>query len=135
MKITKHKITKQLQEQIYLVASMLPPIGKVVNGTPVYRECQIKGSELSKDDLRPGVPHIPDALYRVRRLVYEDHIQNMLRLVKRDGPQAIKDYENAVREQVKAYQLADKRERSVKNKFFKQLHNLRSWLKRTKATR
>lgn len=130
MKKTKHKVTPAIRELVYQTAASLPPMGKVVNGQPVYKYATVAGSELSPKDIKPGQKIMLNATYRVRRLVYEDHVTNLFNLFKQDGETGIVNYINAINAQVAAYKRADAAEKSLQNKFLKQLIKVKEWLKK-----
>lgn len=132
MKHTKHKITSSIQDKIYLTANGLPKIAKYVGGKPVYKSTQVKGSELSKSDMKPGDPLILNATYQVNRLQYEDHCMNMIRGVQKEGPIFIDHYSAAIKAQHASFLRADKESKSVTNKFLNKINKLISWVKKKK---
>lgn len=130
MKKTKNKITPSVRDLVYQTASKLPPMGKVVNGQPVYKYTTVSGSELSQKDIMPGQKIMLNATYRVKRLVYEDHVTNLFNAFIRDGEKGILDYKGAIEAQVAAYKRADAAEKSLSNKFFNKLYKFISWVKK-----
>lgn len=123
-KTVTHKITKDLQDKIYLVASTLPPMGKTnPDGSPVYKSVQVSGTQVKKEDLKPGTPLIPNAMYKINQLQYVNHALEMIRLVQRDGASAIEAYESDIR----ALQTMAIRDMKKINS---PINKLKSWIKR-----
>lgn len=127
----KFKVTPELQKRIQELAIEMPPVGKMLNGQPVYKATIVMGTDVTKEDLKPGTPIIPEAHYKINRLVYEDHAFNMVKLVKRDGPQAIEEYCAAIKAQQDAFRREVKEQKSVSNKFFNFLYKHTKWLRKT----
>ncbi len=123
MKKPKNKIPLDLQRKIYAVASKLPPMAKMQGEKPMYRSVTVKGTEVRKEDLKPGTPIIPEAMYKINQLVYVNHAQMMFDLVRRDGPQAIDSYESDVLA-LRAMQLENDKQLN------KPVNKLKSWIKR-----
>lgn len=112
-----HKITREIQDRIYLVASTLPPMAKMVNGKPVYKTVQVPGTKVKKEDLKPGTPVIPNATYRINELQYANHVTEMVKLVRRDGPMAIDVYQSDAMALHRIMLANDKKNNSLFNKF------------------
>jgi hypothetical protein len=102
----KHRITSEIDRNITMLSSSLPPMAKVMpGGEPIYRNVQKKGSELKQSDLKKGTILMPDALYNVKQLVYENHKENMIHLFKRDGQKGVDSYVAAIRAQQEAAKI------------------------------
>lgn len=123
-KTTKHKITLEIQAKIQAVNKRLPPMGKFSAGKPVYTTAEVSGAQLRNEDVKPGTPINPDMMYRVRRLVYENHAMNMINLVQREGVEAISRYEAAVMAQYNAFKREDAKARTFKHKFLTFINKL-----------
>lgn len=116
MKKHTHKITKELQDRIYLVASTLPPMAQMRNGEAVYKEVIVPGTKVKKEDLKPGTPLIPTANYKINQLQYVNHAMMMIELVQRDGPEAIESYQADIAAMVEMTKQEAKRINSLYNK-------------------
>lgn len=124
MKQAKHKITREVEEKIHLVASTLPPMGRTdASGKPVYKSVQVPGTKVKKEDLKPGTPIIPTAMYRINELQYINHSMEMIRLVQRDGPGAIDIYQS----DINALRQMSIESNKIKNS---PINKLKSWVKR-----
>lgn len=121
-KYITYKITPELQSRIYQVASELPPMGKMVNGKPVYKSVQVPGTQVRKEDLKPGTPVIPNAMYKINQLQYVNHVTEMCALVRKSGSMAIDVYQSDVLALHRMLIQNDKKLNSPINK-------LKSWIK------
>ena len=96
-KNTNFKISRETQQMIYEAAKGLPAVVKShPNGEPIFKKVTVPGTQVTKKDLKPGVPLDPRAMYTLNRYVYEDHSANMIEMVKEFGPDAIQVYVNRV---------------------------------------
>lgn len=127
MKEKTHKITPDLQKDIYLVASTLPPMARAdKDGNPIYKQVVVPGTKVKKQDLKPGTPLLPDAMYKLNELQYVNHAMVIIGLVQRDGPMAIKVYESDVWAQYELMKIQAKKSNSLITKIKKWINKLRS---------
>lgn len=91
MKKPKFKITFALSDEIIKRASQLPPVAKMSGGHPVYRSVVVPGTQVTKDDLKPGTPLNPNLHYKINRLVYENHAENIVKGIQASGKQDFLD--------------------------------------------
>lgn len=130
MKVQKTKIKPQLFAVIKDVADQLPPMAKFHGGQPVYRTKAVKGSELTKEDVKPGTPINPDMMYKLNVLVYEQHEANLVAGVKKHGVMYIQDYRDSIMAQYKAFQVADAKARKATSRIKNLLNKIIPWKKK-----
>lgn len=129
MKTEKTKITPQIFSVIKGVAEALPRMAKYRGGQPVYKKTQVQGSKLRQEDLKPGTPLIPTALYTINVLEYENHEENLIRGVKEKGIMFIDDYRTAVMAQQNAFIKQHAKENTALARIKRVLNNINPWKK------
>lgn len=91
MKQKKFKIPPHLAAEIVRRAAELPPVAKMSGDKPIYRSCIVKGTEVTAEDLKPGTPIHPNLSYKINRLVYENHAENIVKGIQASGKQDFLD--------------------------------------------